>query len=82
MTAIELNAMRGELARDILNTDNLNVLNKVRRAFKRALKAEEQEEYIEKEEVLEQIREGMIEVKKRYSSGKKGQTLQDFINEL
>lgn len=82
MTAIELNAMRGELAREILNTDNMNVLVKVQRYLKRVLKAEEKEEYIEKEELLNQIREGLIEVRENMKTGNKCRTLQELIDEL
>ena len=81
MTAIELNAMRGELAREILNTESMNVLAKVQRCLRRALKAEEKEEYIEKEELLSQIREGLIEVKENMRTGKESKTLQELIDE-
>lgn len=38
MDTIELNACRNELARDILATDNIEVLRTVRRAYSRAIK--------------------------------------------
>ncbi len=57
MTAIELNAMRGEIAREILNIDNINVLTKIQRYLRRTIKAEK--EYIEKQEVLDRIKEGL-----------------------
>lgn len=82
MTAIELNAMRGELAREILNTDNMNVLVKVQRYLKRVLKAEEKEEYIEKEELLNQIREGLIEVRDANRNGVKLKSAEELLNEL
>lgn len=82
MTAIELNAMRGELAREILNTDNMNVLVKVQRYLKRVLKAEEKEEYIEKEELLNQIREGLIEVRDANRNGVKLRSAEELLNEL
>lgn len=37
MKTIELNACRNELARDILATDDLEVLRTVRRAYRRAM---------------------------------------------
>lgn len=37
MKTIELNACRNELARDILTTDNVEVLRSVRRAYHRAV---------------------------------------------
>ena len=62
MTTMELNAMRGELAREILNIENIELLQKVQRYLKRAMKTEKEEvEYIEKEEILNSIREGLRE---------------------
>lgn len=37
MKTVELNACRNELARDILATDNMEVLRTVRRAYRRAV---------------------------------------------
>ena len=64
MTTMELNAMRGELAREILNIESMELLQKVQRYIKRAMKTEKEEvEYIEKEEILNSIREGLREIK-------------------
>ena len=59
--------MRVELVRDIVATDDLDVLKAVKRTFTRALaKAkesvvrEEQVEYITKQEILDGIREGYL----------------------
>ena len=83
MTTMELNAMRGELARDILNIENLELLQKIQRYIKRAVKTEqEEEEYIEKEEILNSIREGLREIKERRRTGRQGMTLQELIDEL
>lgn len=46
------------------------------------LEFKQQEEYIEKEELLNSIREGLNEVKHRHITGAQGITLQEFINEL
>ena len=43
MTTMELNAMRGELAREILNIENTELLKKVQRYLKRAMKTEKEE---------------------------------------
>ena len=43
MTTMELNAMRGELARDILNIESMELLQKVQRYLKRAIKEEKEE---------------------------------------
>ena len=40
------------------------------------------EEYIEKQEILDAIREGLLEIKERRESGSDGVTLQQLIDEL
>ena len=83
MTTMELNAMRGELAREILNIESMELLQKVQRYIKRAMKTEKEEvEYIEKEEILNSIREGLREIKERHRTGRQGMTLQELIDEL
>ena len=83
MTTMELNAMRGELAREILNIESMELLQKVQRYIKRAMKKEiEEVEYIEKEEILNSIREGLREIKERRRTGRQGMTLQGLIDEL
>ncbi|MBE6336452.1 MAG: hypothetical protein E7066_07255 [Lentimicrobiaceae bacterium] len=42
----------------------------------------EEKEYIEKQEILDAIREGLLEIKKRRESGSDGVTLQQLIDEL
>ena len=83
MTTMELNAMRGELARDILNIESLELLQKIQRYIKRAIKTEqEEEEYIEKEEILNSIREGLKKVKEARRTGQKLMTAEELLNEL
>ena len=83
MTTMELNAMRGELARDILNIESLELLQKIQRYIKRAVKTEqEEEEYIEKEEILNSIREGLKKVKEARRTGQKLMTAEELLNEL
>ena len=83
MTTMELNAMRGELAREILNIDNIELLKKVQRYLKRAMKTEKEEvEYIEKEEILNSIREGLREIKEARRTGRKLMTAEESLNEL
>jgi hypothetical protein len=75
--------MRGELAREILNIESMELLQKVQRYIKRAMKTEKEEvEYIEKEEILNSIREGLREIKERRRTGRQGMTLQELIDEL
>ena len=83
MTTMELNAMRGELAREILNIESIELLQKVQRYIKRAVKVEQEEvEYIEKEEILNSIREGLREIKERRRTGRQGMTAEELLNEL
>jgi hypothetical protein len=80
---MELNALRRELARDILNIESMELLNKIQRYIKRTLKGEQEEvEYIEKEEILNSIRVGLKEMKERRRKGQQGMTLQELIDEL
>ena len=83
MTTMELNVMRGELARDILNIESLELLQKIQRYIKRSVKTEqEEEEYIEKEEILNSIREGLKKVKEARRTGRKLMTAEELLNEL
>ena len=83
MTTMELNAMRGELARDILNIESVELLQKIQRYIKRAVKVEQEEtEYIEKEEILNSIREGLKEIKEARHTGRKLMTAEELLNEL
>ena len=83
MKTMELNAMRGELAREILNIESMELLQKVQRYLKRAMKTEKEEvEYIEKEEILNSIREGLLEIKEARRTGRKLMTAEELLNEL
>ena len=42
----------------------------------------EEKEYIEKQEILDAIRDGLLEIKRRRQNGEEGITLQQFIDEL
>ena len=80
---MELNAMRGELAREILNIESIELLQKVQRYIKRAVKVEQEEvEYIEKEEILNSIRKGLREIKEARRTGRKLMTAEELLNEL
>ena len=75
--------MRGELARDILNIESVELLQKIQRYIKRAVKVEQEEtEYIEKEEILNSIREGLKEIKEARHTGRKLMTAEELLNEL
>lgn len=83
--SMELDAMKAALAREILNTDNSEILKKVRKIFERAGKemgVANEEETIGKEEVLLQIEKSMREVKETRKRGTRLQTLEELIDEL
>ncbi len=42
----------------------------------------EEKDYIEKQEILDAIRDGLLEIKMRRQNGEKGLTLQQLIDEL
>ena len=42
----------------------------------------EEKEYIEKQEILDAIRDGLLEIKRRRQNGEEGITLQQLIDEL
>lgn len=82
MTAIELKTALLNEIRDIEDETLMEeTLKAVRRAKARFLRTQE-EETIGKEEILAGIAEGLREVRQRVDSGEKGQTLEEFINEL
>ena len=75
--------MRGELAREILNIESIELLQKVQRYIKCAVKVEQEEvEYIEQEEILNSIREGLREIKEARRTGRKLMTAEELLNEL
>lgn len=88
MTTMELDARKARLAREILNIDSMELLDKLQKAFNRvkakatAMVNEEETEYISKEEILAGIDAGLKEMQERKRTGKKAKTLEDLINEL
>lgn len=48
----------------------------------RSLVMKNEKEYIEKQEILDAIRESLLEIKRRHESGDEGLTLQQLIDEL
>lgn len=82
---MELDAMKAALAREILNTDSSEILNKVRKVFERSKKemsVADEKDTIGKEEVLSQIKKSMLEVKEVRKRGNRLQTLEELIDEL
>lgn len=86
MTTMELNT---ELFRQLsLIADDQDSMRKVVNYLKRltAAKAKtsmkEDTEYISKEEVIEGIRQGLLDMKEAQQTGKQQKTLQEYIDEL
>ena len=48
----------------------------------RSLIMKNEKEYIEKQEILDAIRESLLEIKRRHENGDEGLTLQQLIDEL
>ena len=86
-TTMNLDVQRAEIIRQLFATDSPEVLKKVQRTLKNALKAlqteeKEETEYISKEEVMDGIREGLTEMLRAQRMGIKQKTLQELIDEL
>lgn len=82
MTTIELDARKARLAREILNVDSIEVLDKLQKAFNKVISKantakEDDVEYISKEEILAGIDAGLKDLK----AGRKT-SAREFLNEL
>lgn len=87
MTTMELEACRAELARAILETEDWNLLDKVRRIVlpkskKRAKEAEEEEPVMSDEEVREGLKEAFRCAKLIREGKLKGRPAREVLNEL
>ncbi len=76
MTTIESDAEKAQLAREILNLENIDAVRKLKQAY-RPLPAKEESEFISKEEVLAGIESGLRDLK----AGRKTPA-REFLNEL
>lgn len=89
MATLDIDALRIELMRDILDTDDLEVLRTVKRSLTHALAKvkqqqvvrEEEVEYISKQEILNGIREGLTEFYQAKKAGKELPDAEDLFNE-
>ena len=87
MATMELSAMQAQIAREVLNIEDMEVLKKIQRSIKRLCtkeKEEAEEEYrpATKEEVLEGLAEACKEAK-LYREGKlQLKSLEEVLNEL
>ncbi len=80
MTTMELDARKAQLAREILNVDSMEVLNKLQKAFNRVkakVASDNETEYISKEEILAGIDAGLKDLK----AGRKT-SWDEFIKEM
>ena len=90
MATLDIDALRIELMRDILDTDDLEVLRTVKRSLTHALAKvkqqqvvrEEEVEYISKQEILNGIREGLTEFYQAKKAGEELPDAEDLFNEL
>lgn len=84
MTTLELNA---ELFRQLsIIAEDETLMRKAVKAIRRLARQKEiqteETEYISKKEVLEGIRQGLIDVKEAHKNGTYQKTLQEVIDEL
>ena len=85
MSSLEFNALRGELAREMLNIESIEVLQKVQRYLRRTIKAEQKAPNTEMS-----MQDFCAKVQKSSAQKATGKTIamqsnessQDFINRL
>lgn len=77
-----LEAKKNYLIRQILDTDNPDLLNKVEKLFHRGAKKAVEEDYMTKEEILAGFNEACKEIKLAREGKLKGRPAEELINEL
>ena len=87
MNTLEMDAYKAELAREILLTDNWNLLDKVKRLIRREAKKreaalKEQEGEMTKEEILSDLEEAFQTAKLVREGKVKGSPIEMLLNEL
>ncbi|MCM1108859.1 MAG: hypothetical protein NC388_07375 [Clostridium sp.] len=87
MNTIGINELRGELVHTLFAIEDVDVLKRISRYVSRQVKtcapAEEDEvEYIEKEELLDSIRQGLTEVREARRTGRCLMSATELLNEL
>lgn len=81
----KLDVTRSEIIRDLFAVHTQEALNSISRSVKRILKreeAEEETEYISKQEVLDGIRQGLTEFYRAQRTGQPLKDAEELINEL
>lgn len=84
-TEQKLDVTRSEIIRDLFSVHTQEALNSISRSVKRMLKreeAEEETEYISKQEVLDGIRQGLTEFYRAQRTGQPLKDAEELINEL
>ena len=84
-TEQKLDVTRSEIIRDLFAVHTQEALNSISRSVKRMLKreeAEEETEYISKQEVLDGIRQGLTEFYRAQRTGQPLKDAEELINEL
>ena len=91
MNTISLESMQTELIREILNTDNMQVLEKLKKVLKYDIKgseampnvvAEAAEPYKTKAEIIADLKEVCKDMKLAREGKLKGRPFEDLLNEL
>lgn len=84
MTTLELEALKAEVARAVLETESRTLLEKVKKLFLREQKKEAraEEETMSKEEILADFSEACRELKLRREGKVKLKTLEEALDEL
>lgn len=90
MATLDVDSLRIELMRDILDTEDIDVLKTVKRTLTRALAKvkerqvvnEEEVEYISKQEILDGIRSGLNEFYQAKKAGKKLPDAEELLHGL
>lgn len=84
MTTTELEIEKSLLVQEILNTDNMELIKKIRKVcnqFKKKILTDESE-YISKEEILAGIDAGLKDVRMSLDGKLKLKTAKEFLDEL
>ena len=83
MTTMEMEVRKASLAREILNIDNMELLDKLQKSLNRLKgKISSEEETISKEEILAGIDAGLKEVRLTMDGKLKPKSAREFLNEL
>lgn len=80
-TNLQLEASKAELARQILNIDNMDVLNSIRRAMGRALQRQDKVEHVQQSYTMEELNERIDRALAQEAKGQ-GITSSELFSEI